>query len=363
MTMIVVVPFCGKDRWLAVKNLEWCIEMEGPVPFKAVLHTDLTEFDDVRRLASKYFAGGVEISGYSQQTESMEWPFPQNWAFAKAAWHAYHYFKEPWLWWETDSTPMHPGWLQRIWEEYQRGGKPFMSHYSERTGVFNGVAVYPRDVSRYSQKAMTACLVRTPSGKQNPWDVWASPEVVPHMHKANHIFQHEWFVDGAPATFPDWDSVGRIVRPGVALFHRCKDGTLIDRLRARGKTVLVYHNREIGKDTNEKIETKKAESVEEANPAENGQDRGGRKVRQTRVATSSAKRTNRDADLFEKVRKPNDDNGMDRNTKPSSKVAQGPGEHTRVGGNRGADEPTPAEVAAAEGWDDRFRPNLPTRGD
>jgi hypothetical protein len=37
----------------------------------------------------------------------------------------------------------------------------------------------------------------------------------------------------AALTFPDWASVEQVVSPESVVFHRCKDGSLIQRLRER----------------------------------------------------------------------------------------------------------------------------------
>jgi hypothetical protein len=137
-------------------------------------------------------------------------------------------FKRPWLWVETDSIPTRAGWLDLLWAEYQKGGKPFGGHLNRETNVFNGVCIYPADIPRYSTRCMTATLL---DGKQPPWDVYASKQVVKHLHVMNDLMQHDWFVNGRPATFPDAESVNKIIRPNVCLYHRNKDGTLIKQLR------------------------------------------------------------------------------------------------------------------------------------
>jgi hypothetical protein len=55
----------------------------------------------------------------------------------------------------------------------------------------------------------------------------------------NHVMQHLWDLDGKAITFPDQDSVQKLLRPEVVLFHRIKDGTLTDRLRERKLGAVV----------------------------------------------------------------------------------------------------------------------------
>lgn len=229
--MIVCLPFFSGDAWLAAKNLEWMIQLDGKVPYECVLSSDTqTDAKDVVALAKQFFKKVYQFK-YDRLPGNQPWPYNQNHAFMSFAWFIYNKFvRHAWLWVETDSTPICSGWIQQIEECHIKGGKPFTGHWNESTGVFNGVAVYPWNISKYSPRAMTAALTE---GHQPPWDVYCSKEVEPHLNKANHLFQHIWRDDetGDAWTFPDMKTVHKVVRQGVVLFHRCKDGTIIDRLR------------------------------------------------------------------------------------------------------------------------------------
>jgi len=153
-----------------------------------------------------------------------KWPDACNWAFQHAAWHVFQNFKEPWLWVESDSVPLKAGWFQAIKECHEAGKKPFTGHWNHKTNVWNGVSVYPFNTPEFGQKLMLIV--------DNPWDVHASKEIRPHLNIANHLFQHIWMDEqtGQAWTFPDIETVRQVVRTEVVLFHRCKDGSLIDRL-------------------------------------------------------------------------------------------------------------------------------------
>lgn len=228
--LIVVLPFYSGDIWLAIKNLNWWRELDNSVPYECILSYDSqTNPAEVVALAKQYFKK-VHQFRYDRIKET-KWPYPQNHAFMSLAWHIYSKFpKCSFLWVECDSVVISSGWIQKIEECHIQSKKPFSGHWNEQSRVFNGVAVYPANVSKYAPKAMTAALTE---GHQPPWDVFCSKEVEPHLNKANHLFQHIWRDDetGDAWTFPDMKTVRQVVRPGVVLFHRCKDGTLIDRLR------------------------------------------------------------------------------------------------------------------------------------
>lgn len=223
--LIVCVPFWSGDAWLAKKNLEWWIELDQRVPYEVVLSTDIqTDTKEVKALAAQFFTRVYECK-YDRVAET-KWPWPQNNAFMQTGWYFYHNFPgRSWLWIESDCTVLSAGWIQRIEACHVAGKKAFSGHWNYGTNVFNGTGVYPSDISRYAPKALTAALME---GYQVPWDVYCSQEVKPYLNVANDIFQHIWNDNGTnePCTFPTRESVRDIVRPGVALFHRCKDFSL-----------------------------------------------------------------------------------------------------------------------------------------
>jgi hypothetical protein len=143
----------------------------------------------------------------------------------------------PWLLLETDAVPVRPRWLHDIAEDHVAKKKPFSGHWSETNKVFNGTAVYPPNVVRYSPKALEASIFEDPKGRQSPWDVYGSNEIERYLNKANHLFQHCWNDDktGKPYTFPTIDAVKAVVRKGVAVFHRCKDASLTLRLHEQNQ--------------------------------------------------------------------------------------------------------------------------------
>lgn len=229
--MTIVLPFYSGDAWLLEKNLRWMQELDTKLDYDCILSFDNeTDPTNVKAIARDLFRSIREIR-YDRIAES-QWPRPQNNAFTSTAWQM-EKLGQPWLWFETDAVPIKPGWLDRINESHLKNKKPFTGHWNEESNVFNGTAVYPPNVARYSVRAMTATLTNGKDGRQPPWDVYGSGEIEPYLNKANDIFQHKWEHDGASPTFPDIKSVSEILRNGISVFHRCKDGTLIDRIRQR----------------------------------------------------------------------------------------------------------------------------------
>ena len=136
--------------------------------------------------------------------------------------------------------PIRKGWVADIEHSYASCGKPFLGHIVH--GVIhptsmhlNGVAVYPPDLHVYSTHIMLP-----PDGVA--WDVaGAFGGVVPNA-RHTPLIMNVWEIDedgnsvtsgGVVPTFPDQATVDKVVDFSASLFHRCKDMSLIDRLRER----------------------------------------------------------------------------------------------------------------------------------
>lgn len=271
--MIPVLHFCSKDADLMVKNLEWWISLDSKVDFHAILsHDDATparQVEAVKRLADQYFRS-TEVFWYPQPVKK-SWPAAPNWAWQNTARYIAATKNEPWFWIESDVVAIRKGWLGDIAEEHQRAGKPFSGHIVDRLGHLNGAAVYPPNVALYSVDAF-----RT---EESAWDVVLGKDlgrdgnVLQHVHPSHTLFQHCWCINpndgkawngsGELATFKNTHDVVRLVDLTMAIFHRCKDGTLIDMLRlhyAHPELAMVPQHTE----TNEKETQNKKEKEDDS---------------------------------------------------------------------------------------------------
>lgn len=242
--MLLVLPFHAGDLDLAVKNLAWIKKLDGKIPCECLLSfDDQTNPARMRELAEQVF-DKVHTMTYRAPRER-KWPRPQNWAFQNTAQHVHTQMaKTSWLWLESDCVPVRKGWYQAIKERHESGGKPFTGHWNHTTNVWNGVSVYPHNTPHFGVKLMLV--------ENNPWDVWASKDIFPHLQVANDLFQHIWSdpATGQAWTFPNMATVRRVVRPGVYLFHRCKDFSLGERLQDGAETAspatTFVHGGDIG---------------------------------------------------------------------------------------------------------------------
>jgi hypothetical protein len=84
-----------------------------------------------------------------------------------------------------------------------------------------------------------------------PWDVFLAEEFTPFTHHTALIHDKFYRVwedpNSGPPIFPDAASLS-IIEPGAVLFHRNKDGSLMDRLReSRGGVIAAQpHSSAVG---------------------------------------------------------------------------------------------------------------------
>lgn len=240
--MILVLPFHAGDGDRAIKNLLWMEELDRTLPFEAALSYDdktpKAMVEAMKSAAGRVFTKVHEF--WYPAPQKPYWPYAPNWAWQQIARYMACVLKKPWLFLEADAVPIRSGWLQDIWREHQSANKPFSGHIVAGMGHPNGVCVYPPDVSFFVPDALRV--------EETAWDVVMGHEltlreggVSAHVHPSHRLFQHCWNVNpadgkawnghGEPATFKSMDDVLRLVDLSMGIFHRCKDGTLIDWLR------------------------------------------------------------------------------------------------------------------------------------
>lgn len=224
--MIVALPFCEKDEWLALKNLEWVRSLDGGSPLAClVCHDDRTEPGRVIAATKEYFAE-VRACRYSAWTGEFKSPQPQNHAWQETArWIAHFaakdaFYRDSWFWWEADACPLRKGWLNAIADEHERGNKPFSGHVVAGFGYMAAPGVYPANVVAYTQNALFCRGTR--------FDQAAGNDIRGKIHPINHLIENIRDRDGAPPSFSTVESVRSM--KDLAVFHRCKDGSIIDLL-------------------------------------------------------------------------------------------------------------------------------------
>ena len=233
--LMVVLPPCHKDAAAMLKALLWMWELDGQNQFDCLLSYDTTlggsMLNQLTEAAARAFRS---VSQYEYPRPRVERaPDACNVAFQHSAQHMMSRFARPWLWFEADCVPLKPSWLPMLWQEYHNCGYPVMGPIIPGMGHMNGTAIYPADFPTVSPRAM--------SSTTSSWDVDMTNDLVGKTHDASRIFCHRWGMvngslhtsQGPPAHFSSPLAVDQWIPPGAVIFHRCKDGSLIDQLRAK----------------------------------------------------------------------------------------------------------------------------------
>lgn len=248
--MIVVIPLCNKDGNLCIKSLEWQRDLDPKIEWDCLLAVDESTQPDLIRKATELskstYRNVIEFRYPKPPIPS--WPAAPNHVWQNVA-RFIAYFRskfkdQPWLFLEPDAIPIRSGWWSDIEKAYFDKKKPFMGHVVNGMGHLTGVAVYPPSVSDY----LSSALMVTNAA----WDVVLGKELNDRgaindlVYNNWKLFQHVWAMgpDFKPTndssfpvpTFSDFNTMLKWVDLEAAIFHRNKDGTLIDWLRFKNSS-------------------------------------------------------------------------------------------------------------------------------
>lgn len=231
--MLVAFSVCRRDEANAMATLAWAHQLDGQLPYDCILTVaNGVCCEPPLEAAKKLFRKVTVLDSAAPET----WPQGKNAAFQQLVWHLYNEkITEPFFWWEPDAIPLKKGWLSTIEQAHLAGGKPFSGFVHPALQYLECVAVYPANYMDYSQNGM---LCRAAG-----WDV-CSKEVVPLVNPLNHLMQFVHDVDGFPPTFSDAES-RLLLHPNAVLFHKNKDGTLVQQLSKGTVQRLMEKVREV----------------------------------------------------------------------------------------------------------------------
>lgn len=227
--MIVALAYCHKD-WLAAHRLfEWMAELDGrqtnhSLVLLASTGMEQNKIHAVSVMAKLAFEKVETIM--PRQANEQGWPISANHLFLSAQHFISRSIRTPFLWIEPDCVPLVPKWLDALSNEYDEADKPFMGCVYELPWPHvTGCAIYPANVEKYSPGILTPGV--------RAWDMVDTETTIANAHHSL-LFHHEWgnFKYNIAPSFPSQASM-KLLRKGAVLFHRCKDGSLIDRLRER----------------------------------------------------------------------------------------------------------------------------------
>lgn len=249
MSLLISFAVNTRDAAIALTTLEWAHTLDGRVDYDCVLTLGAgVEREPILAAAQKYFRKVTVIDVDAPEA----WPQGKNAAFQNlvrwlnenrgvfgvppktatgtVAIPGFMVAIPSFLWWEPDAVPLKRGWIAELEAAHVAGGKPFTGYVHEAIGVMDGVGIYPANFMEYSP--MNGMLCRAAA-----WDVCARHEIRPQCHAINHLIQCVHDVDGLPPSFgvTPKGATGTVAIPATAvLFHRCKDGSLVEML-SKGK--------------------------------------------------------------------------------------------------------------------------------
>jgi len=232
--MLIVLSYFAGDRPQAIDLAQWIKQLGGVAKHDCLLVVDrsTTELgvieplrDAFRSVKSIPSEPAGEQGAWGKGTTNAE-AANEGWLTAKD--YIYHVEKRPWGWIETDVAPTRSTWLDEWEAEYLHGRKPFMGAYVNippHDPHMSGIGVYPADVAAHALDMVMCGTIA--------WDYAGRKSTVggKKAHFTN-LIQHEYRINGESPTFPTLESLS-VIKPVTAVFHRCKDFSLIARLREK----------------------------------------------------------------------------------------------------------------------------------
>jgi hypothetical protein len=242
--MLTLIPYFSGDKDQAIRLSRWIADLGGVKNHDCLLVIDkstneagvIEPLREAFRSVETVFSAPVGAQGSwgSGTTDATA----ANEMWMTGANYVYHKLKVPFFWLEPDAAPTRSTWLDEIEAEYIAAGKPFMGmlvNMPPHEKHMSGVGCYPKDVANHS----TIMMMPGPVA----WDYAGRRDTV-EKGKAHFtdLIQHVYRINGNKPewpTFPTLESLFQI-NQRAAVFHRCKDETLIERLREqRGTSVRV----------------------------------------------------------------------------------------------------------------------------
>lgn len=257
--MIVILNFCNHDRDMALRQLRWIGELGAGKKHDIILQFSqgvkaVGGQHELIEEATKHFNSCSNNTPCTE--EERGWPRSPNHGWLAAVTLVREKVMKPWLWMEPDLTILTATAFDQFEAEYQRVNpevdpkakvkptiKPFMGAevISPAGRRMSGCGMYPAKVVAF----MARKRLHDFSVREEAFDSYLASEIVPFAH-FTPLLQNVHLTSRDPdisPSFPTQESLS-ILDPRAAMFHRCKDGTLIDRFqevrRYQGPSVMDH---------------------------------------------------------------------------------------------------------------------------
>ena len=241
-SLLLVIPYHKKDAVLAKQLVNWMAELQPygylqPCILACDASVDRETQKEIFELAQVAFSS-VDLLRIPVPLDRQGWIPGSNFMFEKVAQTIQECVKLPWFWCEPDCVPLRESWLDALGEMYAIQAKRFMGAWvdSKQAGLPNryleGCAIYDPHAYDGIKQFTSSTTVGFPIGAAG-YTVMRSTNTP--------LIQHFWGKPDLAPTFretkgendPENTIPMGYLRPDAAIFHRVKDGTLIDLLRAR----------------------------------------------------------------------------------------------------------------------------------
>ena len=233
--MLCALPVYSGDVPNLKNLIKWIHQLGGCLDHDAVIVADAdTPAGQVFQLRIDAQQCFKSVAIVSTKQGIKGWPKGPNELFLEAARYAKRTGRH-WIFLEPDAVPLCSGWLDRIDIFYRAKGARYLGQVvpCNQAGLppkhFTGVGVYPADAIDLVEQPVL----------NNPnlaFDISTAAHLVPQATHCD-LFQHLWGEYKNPPTFAPRGIPGTAtfgldyIRKDAVLFHRTKDGKLIDLLR------------------------------------------------------------------------------------------------------------------------------------
>jgi hypothetical protein len=237
--IIVAIAYCRKDSTETKRLLAWCAELNEHT-LKGHMIMFASDASVSRDMITEIHAMGKKIAGYCETilvdvpADKQEWGIATKIMFTKVANQIEQVCKLPWLWMEPDCVPLKENWANQLADAYAECPRLFMGTrcVPDISGPphMAGPGIYPNNA--YS-------LLKESLDLAPHFDIAIAPYVIPRMVETP-LIQHFWGKPGLAPTFKigertESESENVVnaanISPKAVLWHRNKDGSLIECLR------------------------------------------------------------------------------------------------------------------------------------
>lgn len=243
--MTIIFPFFAGDAPNLLNLLRWVQELGGCTGHNAVLVADESVSAETAMTAVSSCRKSFDETELITCPATQGWPQGPNALWLAAARHVKENKLGPWLFMEPDAVPLNGEWANQLALNYlitvteyhlDKIQRVFLGHLYESTDsgtpprMMSGVAVYPQNAYDWKE-------VITPG---EAFDVSLSRMVMQYAAHTD-LIHHVWGERGLPPVFvmsktaqsPRHSFGLEQIKPQAVIFHRNKDGSLINLLRIK----------------------------------------------------------------------------------------------------------------------------------